>query len=96
MVLGAGLILAELAPSTGVWKTLRSMVGDLGHRVQLREKHLSHEGRLLDMAWAMISHERLGAASPATGLCDDIISIILEKTEWDNPLLDRLGYPQYV
>jgi hypothetical protein len=87
-----GLILVKLAPSTGVWKTLRSMVGDLSHRVELREKHLSQEGRELDMAWAMVSHRRLGAASLASGLSDDVISMILGRAEWDNPLLDLLVF----
>jgi hypothetical protein len=87
-----GLILAKLAPSTGVWKTLRSMLGDLGHRVELREKHLSQEGQLLDMAWVMLTHRRLGAASFANAFNDDIISMILDRKKWGNPLLDLLVY----
>jgi hypothetical protein len=89
-----GFILAELAPSTGVWKTLRSMIDDLSYRKELRTEHVSREGQLLDMAWAMVSHRRLGAASPASGLSDDMISMMLERTEWDNPLLDLLDFDQ--
>jgi hypothetical protein len=84
------MTLASVAPISGIWKTVGRMLEDLSDRCEERQKHMSKEGQERDLAMAMMTHPRLGAASPGTVLSYNILEQIASRTVWDDRLLDCL------